>query len=135
MRSGWPGPGRAVLVRHVGGEVGKQASQGVQVGAGEAIAEPAVEGGRRIPEPEKGRLAGRSQFHHVDARHALDAAAWRDSGWDYRAPGRPGDPAGLPGALGDSAGAPGALAGHPAGVPRHAAGPREAEEPCLAAAI
>ena len=71
----------------------------------------------------------------VDARHALDAAAWRDSGWDYRAPGRPGDPAGLPGALGDSAGAPGALAGHPAGVPRHAAGPREAEEPCLAAAI
>jgi len=27
----------------------------------------------------------------VDARHALDAAAWRACGWDYRAPGRPGD--------------------------------------------
>ena len=26
----------------------------------------------------------------VDARHALDAAAWRACGWDYRAPGRPG---------------------------------------------
>jgi len=28
----------------------------------------------------------------VDARHALDAAAWRACGWDYRAPGRPGTP-------------------------------------------
>jgi len=28
----------------------------------------------------------------VDARHALDAAAWRASGWDYRAPGRPARP-------------------------------------------
>jgi len=26
----------------------------------------------------------------VDARHALDAAAWLACGWDYRAPGRPG---------------------------------------------
>jgi UDPglucose 6-dehydrogenase len=26
----------------------------------------------------------------VDARHALDADAWRACGWDYRAPGRPG---------------------------------------------
>src|SRR5262249_45624244 len=26
----------------------------------------------------------------VDARHALDAAAWRACGWDYHAPGRPG---------------------------------------------
>jgi hypothetical protein len=26
----------------------------------------------------------------VDARHALDAAAWQACGWDYRAPGRPG---------------------------------------------
>jgi hypothetical protein len=25
----------------------------------------------------------------VDARHALDADAWRAHGWDYRAPGRP----------------------------------------------
>jgi hypothetical protein len=25
----------------------------------------------------------------VDARHALDADAWRTHGWDYRAPGRP----------------------------------------------
>ena len=25
----------------------------------------------------------------VDGRHALDAAAWRDAGWDYRAVGRP----------------------------------------------
>jgi UDPglucose 6-dehydrogenase len=25
----------------------------------------------------------------VDARHALDAAAWRSAGWSYRAPGRP----------------------------------------------
>jgi len=28
----------------------------------------------------------------VDARHALDADTWRDSGWDYRAPGRPWQP-------------------------------------------
>jgi len=35
----------------------------------------------------------------VDARHALDAGAWRDCGWDYRAPGRPGNPPGAPLAL------------------------------------
>jgi UDPglucose 6-dehydrogenase len=29
----------------------------------------------------------------VDARHALDADAWRTHGWDYRASGRPGIPA------------------------------------------
>jgi UDPglucose 6-dehydrogenase len=32
----------------------------------------------------------------VDARHALDADNWRDCGWDYRAPGRPGNPPGSP---------------------------------------
>jgi UDPglucose 6-dehydrogenase len=32
----------------------------------------------------------------VDARHALDAGAWRAHGWDYRAPGRPAHPAGAP---------------------------------------
>jgi len=61
----------------------------------------------------------------VDARHALDAAAWRDCGWDYRAPGRPGHPPGTPGAV----------AGRPAGVPRHDLGPRDAEVACLAGAI
>jgi UDPglucose 6-dehydrogenase len=35
----------------------------------------------------------------VDARHALDAAAWRACGWDYHAPGRPG--IARPGAVGD----------------------------------
>ena len=38
----------------------------------------------------------------VDARHALDAAAWRACGWDYRAPGRPG--ATRPGAASDDPG-------------------------------
>ena len=38
----------------------------------------------------------------VDARHALDAAAWRACGWDYRAPGRPGTT--RPGAAGDDPG-------------------------------
>ena len=61
----------------------------------------------------------------VDARHALDAAAWRDCGWDYRAPGRPGHPPGTPGAA----------AGRPAIVPRHDLGPRDAEVACLAGAI
>ena len=35
----------------------------------------------------------------VDARHALDADAWRNRGWDYRAPGRPGHPLGAPDGL------------------------------------
>ena len=39
----------------------------------------------------------------VDARHALDAAAWRACGWDYRAPGRPGTT--RPGAASDDPGA------------------------------
>jgi hypothetical protein len=39
----------------------------------------------------------------VDARHALDAAAWRACGWDYRAPGRPATT--RPGAASDDPGA------------------------------
>jgi len=38
----------------------------------------------------------------VDARHALDAAAWRACGWDYHAPGRPGTT--RPGAASDDRG-------------------------------
>jgi len=40
----------------------------------------------------------------VDARHALDAAAWRACGWDYHAPGRPGIARPRPGAVGDGLG-------------------------------
>jgi UDPglucose 6-dehydrogenase len=47
----------------------------------------------------------------VDARHALDAAAWRACGWDYRAPGRPGTT--WPRAAGD---APGTRDGGTAGM-------------------
>jgi UDPglucose 6-dehydrogenase len=61
----------------------------------------------------------------VDARHALDADAWRNCGWDYRAPGRPSHP---PGTLGT-------LAGHTADIPAHRAGLRHPEVACLAAAI
>ena len=57
----------------------------------------------------------------VDARHALDAGAWRDCGWDYRAPGRPGNP-------------PGAPAAHMAGIRLHQAELREAAR-YLAAAV
>jgi UDPglucose 6-dehydrogenase len=81
----------------------------------------------------------------VDARHALDADAWRAHGWDYRAPGRPA--AGLAAAVTlapgtRDAGAPGA--GPQDAGPRDAgprdAGPRDAERhaaevACLAAAI
>lgn len=56
----------------------------------------------------------------VDARHALDADAWRDRGWDYRAPGRSSHPA---------------LASHTVDVPPHRTALREAEVACLAAAI
>jgi UDPglucose 6-dehydrogenase len=58
----------------------------------------------------------------VDARHALDADAWRGCGWDYRAPGRPSQP-------------PGASAGRTMGLQPREAGPHEAEVACLAAAI
>lgn len=58
----------------------------------------------------------------VDARHALDAGAWRDCGWDYRAPGRPGNPAGAP-----------ATRTADAGV--HQAGPQQAAASFLAAAV
>jgi UDPglucose 6-dehydrogenase len=34
-----------------------------------------------------GRAVGRRRM--VDARHALDAAAWQRAGWEYAAPGRP----------------------------------------------
>ena len=61
----------------------------------------------------------------VDARHALDADAWRDRGWDYRAPGRPGHPPG----------APGALAGHMAGIRPHQAEPHDTAVTFLAAAV
>jgi len=61
----------------------------------------------------------------VDARHALDAAAWRDRGWDYRAPGRPGHPPGAPGVSG----------GRTANDPLHDAGHRAVRAACLAAAI
>jgi UDPglucose 6-dehydrogenase len=76
----------------------------------------------------------------VDARHALDADAWRAHGWDYRAPGRPA--AGLAAAVTLAPGTRGADA--PAAGPRAAgardAGPRDAERhaaevACLAAAI
>jgi len=56
----------------------------------------------------------------VDARHALDADAWRDCGWDYRAPGRSSHPA---------------LARHTVDVPPRHTALREAELACLAAAI
>jgi UDPglucose 6-dehydrogenase len=61
----------------------------------------------------------------VDARHALDAEAWRDCGWDYRAPGRPGRPPG----------APDALSGRTAGVRPHQAELHEAAVSFLAAAV
>jgi UDPglucose 6-dehydrogenase len=81
----------------------------------------------------------------VDARHALDADAWRAHGWDYRAPGRPA--AGLAAAVTLAPGTRGA--GAPGAGPRDAgprdagprdAGPRDAERhaaevACLAAAI
>jgi UDPglucose 6-dehydrogenase len=56
----------------------------------------------------------------VDARHALDADAWRACGWDYRAPGRPGC-------------TPGAPAARTAGVRPHDAGLHEAVASFLAA--
>ena len=59
----------------------------------------------------------------VDARHALDADAWRDRGWDYRAPGRP------------PAGAPDALPGRTAGLRPHQAELHEATAGFLAAAV
>jgi UDPglucose 6-dehydrogenase len=63
----------------------------------------------------------------VDARHALDAAAWRACGWDYRAPGRPG--AAGPLAASDGAGARGS------GVTGAGDAARAGVEvPCLAAA-
>jgi hypothetical protein len=61
----------------------------------------------------------------VDARHALDADAWRGCGWDYRAPGRPSYPPG----------AASALAARAAGASLHGAARHEAELACLAAAI
>jgi UDPglucose 6-dehydrogenase len=61
----------------------------------------------------------------VDARHALDAAAWRDCGWDYHAPGRPSYPPG----------APDALPGRPADVRPHQAELHAAAVRFLAAAV
>ena len=61
----------------------------------------------------------------VDARHALDADAWRNCGWDYRAPGRPSHPPGVPDAV----------PGHPADVRPYLAGLREAAVGFLAAAV
>jgi UDPglucose 6-dehydrogenase len=61
----------------------------------------------------------------VDARHVLDAAVWRDCGWDYRAPGRPGQPPGTPGAP----------PGRTAGARPHQAGLREAAMGFMAAAV
>jgi UDPglucose 6-dehydrogenase len=55
----------------------------------------------------------------VDARHALDADAWRACGWDYRAPGRPGS---TPPA-------------RTAGIRLHQAEPHEATASFLAAAV
>jgi UDP-glucose/GDP-mannose dehydrogenase family protein len=43
----------------------------------------------------------------VDARHALDAAAWQACGWDYRAPGRPGTARTVAGSDGPGAGGSG----------------------------
>ena len=59
----------------------------------------------------------------VDARHALDAGAWRDCGWDYRAPGRP------------SPGAPGARPGRTDDTSPHRAEPHGAAVTFLAAAV
>jgi UDPglucose 6-dehydrogenase len=58
----------------------------------------------------------------VDARHALDADAWRGCGWDYRAPGRPGNP-------------PGAPPARTAGIRLHQAELPEAAASFLAAAV
>jgi UDPglucose 6-dehydrogenase len=71
----------------------------------------------------------------VDARHALDADAWRAHGWDYRAPGRPA--AGLAAAV---TLAPGTRGAGPRDAGPRDAGPRDAERhaaevACLAAAI
>jgi UDPglucose 6-dehydrogenase len=61
----------------------------------------------------------------VDARHALDADAWRGCGWDYRAPGRPTH---LPRITGT-------LASLTVGRQPQETGPHEAEVAFLAAAI
>lgn len=63
----------------------------------------------------------------VDARHALDAAAWRACGWDYRAPGRPGTA--RPGAAGDDPGTTDSGTPGTGGADRS-----QAEVACLAAA-
>jgi hypothetical protein len=73
----------------------------------------------------------------VDARHALDATAWRACGWDYRAPGRPGTPGPVAasGAPGSGTADPGARDTGEIGI-TGAADPEEGqvEVACLAAA-
>jgi UDPglucose 6-dehydrogenase len=65
----------------------------------------------------------------VDARHALDAAAWRACGWDYRAPGRPST------ALSDGAGHSDTTGAGDSGITDAADAARgQAAVACLAAA-
>src|SRR5579871_1791885 len=66
-RSGWPGAGRVLLARHVGGQPGQQCRQAVQVGVGEPVPQLAIEGGRGRRHLDERGLTGRGQFHHVDA--------------------------------------------------------------------
>ena len=68
--------GRALLARHVGGQRVEQGGQAVEVGVGEPVAESPVEGGRRFGQPDKGRLARRGQFHHMDRAGWPDPGSW-----------------------------------------------------------
>src|SRR5215831_12627530 len=63
----WPGAGRALLARHVADQPAEHRSQAVELGVAEAVAQLVVEGHRRVPEAEKGRLAGRGQLDDVGA--------------------------------------------------------------------